>query len=89
MVLHERGLVHGADPAVHVLLRVGAEEVGPHAAVLGLRANHRALTVDVRAHARVAGLRGRENGRQPGAELTPVGGQTMLKHQALASGGYA
>lgn len=57
MTLHQCRLVHGPDPAIHILLRVGAEEVGPHATVLGLRANQRILIVNVRAHSGVAGLR--------------------------------
>ena len=35
---HLRSLVHGPDPSIHVLLGVGAEVVGPHAGLLGLRA---------------------------------------------------
>lgn len=56
MVLHESGLVHGSDPAVHVLLCVCAEEVRSHAAMFCLRANQSAFTVDEGAHARVSGL---------------------------------
>lgn len=62
LVLHHRRLVHGLHPAVHVLLRVGAEEVRPHAAVLRLRVNHSAPVVNVRAHARVVGLWERREG---------------------------
>lgn len=62
MALHQCSLIHGPDPAIHVLLCVGAEEVGPHATVLGLRANQRILIVNVGAHSRVAGLRERQRG---------------------------
>lgn len=67
MALHQRGLVHGPDPAIHVLLCVGAEEIGPHATVLRLRANQRILIVNVGAHSRVAGLRERQRQRGPSA----------------------
>ena len=68
MTLHERGLVHGSDPAVHVLLGVGAEIVRPHPAVLRLRANHRVLIVNVGAHPCVARLGEEEREYQRGRE---------------------
>ena len=56
VVLHEGSLVHGFHPTMHVLLGVSTEEVRSHPTVLRLRANHRVPIVNVRAHARVAGL---------------------------------
>lgn len=56
VVLHQCGLVHGLQPGVHVLLRVSTEVIRPHPSVLRLRANHRALLVNVRAHTSVASL---------------------------------
>ena len=56
VVLHQCGLVHGPQPGVHVLLGVSTEVICPHPSVLCLRANHRALLVNVRAHTSVASL---------------------------------
>lgn len=55
-LLHQRGLVHGPDPAIHVLLCVRTEEICPHPAVFCLWANHRVLIVNVGAHSRVGRL---------------------------------
>lgn len=35
-LLHQRSLVHGPDPAIHVLLCVRTEEICPHPAVFCL-----------------------------------------------------
>lgn len=49
-------MVHGLQPGVHVVLGVSTEVIRPHPSVLRLRANHRALLVNIRAHASVASL---------------------------------
>lgn len=59
-LLHQRSLVHGLDPAIHVLLRVRAEEICPHPAVFCLWANHRVPIVNVGAHSRMGRLSKRE-----------------------------
>lgn len=78
MALHQCGLVHGPDPAIHVLLCVGAEVVRPHATVLGLRANQRILIVNVGAHSRVAGLRERQRYRRGTSSVTMYRGWTCM-----------
>lgn len=62
VVLHQCSLVHGPQPGVHVLLGVSAEVIRPHPSVFRLRANHRALHVNVRAHTSVASLKGKRRG---------------------------
>lgn len=62
-LLHQRSLVHGPDPAIHVLLCVRTEEICPHPAVFCLWANHRVLIVNVRAHSCMARLSKRERSR--------------------------
>lgn len=70
MVLHPCGLVHGFQPGGHVLLGVGTEVIRSHASVLCLRANHRALLVNVRAHTSVASLLEERRGRfKPWSEI--------------------
>lgn len=63
LVLHQCCMVHGLQPGVHVLLGVGAEVIRPHPSVLRLRANHRALFVNVGAHTSVASLWEEKRGR--------------------------
>lgn len=63
LVLHQCRLVHGPQPGVHVLLGVSAEVIRPHPSVLRLRANHRALLVNVRAHTSVVSLWEEKRGR--------------------------
>lgn len=62
-LLHQRSLVHGPDPAIHVLLCVRTEEICPHPAVFRLWANHRVLIVNVGAHSCMARLSKRERWR--------------------------
>lgn len=62
-LLHQRSLVHGPDPAIHVLLCVRTEEICPHPAVFCLWANHRVLIVNVGAHSCMARLSKRERDR--------------------------
>lgn len=65
-LLHQRSLVHGPDPTIHVLLCVRTEEICPHPAVFCLRANHRVLIVNVGAHSCMARLSKRERERDWG-----------------------
>lgn len=68
-LLHQRRLVHGPDPAIHVLLCVRTEEICPHPAVFRLRANHRVPIVNVGAHSCMGRLskRGGDRERQGSA----------------------
>lgn len=63
-LLHQRSLVHGPDPAIHVLLCVRTEEICPHPAVFCLWANHRVPIVNVGAHSCMGRLSKRERERE-------------------------
>lgn len=63
-LLHQRSLVHGPNPAIHVLLCVRTEEICPHPAVFCLWANHRVLIVNVGAHSCMARLSKRKRRRE-------------------------
>lgn len=67
-LLHQRSLVHGPDPAIHVLLCVRTEEICPHPAVFCLWANHRVPIVNVGAHSCMGRLSKRERERSGGWE---------------------
>lgn len=67
-LLHQRSLVHGPDPAIHVLLCVRTEEICPHPAVFCLWANHRVPIVNVGAHSCMGRLSKRERERDQGGE---------------------
>lgn len=71
-LLHQRSLVHGPDPAIHVLLCVRTEEICPHPAVFCLWANHRVLIVNVGAHSCMARLSKGERGREGERERMDV-----------------